>query len=68
MVQIVVNERVLKIDAKSVKKGACRSRDEKRHGGRGALLEYKKTRFLSNKTLDQTRPGVPSGTVADIYI
>jgi hypothetical protein len=37
-------------------------------GGGGALLEYKKTRLLSNKTLDQTRPGVPSGTVADIYI
>ena len=30
-----VNKRALKIDAKSVKKGACGERGEKRHGGGG---------------------------------
>ena len=36
-----VNKRALKIDAKSVKKGACESRrpcEEKRHGGGGPLI------------------------------
>ena len=33
-----VNKRALKIDAKSVKKGACPERDKKRHGGGGPLI------------------------------
>ena len=68
---IRVNKRALKIDAKSVKKGERGPHEEKRHGGGGPLIriqEYKKSRLFRNKTLDQTRPGVPSGTVADIYI
>ena len=65
-----VDKRALKIDAKSVKKGACGEREKKRHGGGGPLIriqEIQESRLLRNKTLDQTRPGVPSGTVADIW-
>ena len=36
--------------------------------GGGAFIESKKTRPQIAQTLDQTRPGVPSGTVADIFI
>ena len=68
-----VNKRALKIDAKSVKKGACGEREpcgEKRHGGGGPPVRIQEIQEIktSQKTLDQTRPGVPSGTVADIWM